>query len=72
MRTREGSGAERAEKDDRDDFVLGDGKVGNGPTEYSPGFQGKISKETLNTQEHQSCEPKEKLPLYSQGEYKHF
>ena len=72
MRTREGSGAERAEKDDRDDFVLGDGKVGVGPTKYFPGRQGKTSEKELSTQEHRSCEPKEKLPLYSQGKCRHF
>ena len=72
MRTREGSGAERAEKDDRDDFVLRDRKVGVGPTKYSPGHQGKTSEKALSTREYQSCEPKEKLPLYVQGEYKRF
>ena len=72
MRTREGSGAERTEKDDRDDFVLGDGKVVVGTTKYSPGLQGKASEEALSTQEYRSCEPKEKLPSYLQGEYKRF
>ena len=72
MRTREGLGAERTEKDDRDDFVLGDGKVRVGPTKYFPGHQGKTSEKALSTREYRSCEPEEKLPLYLQREYKHF
>ena len=72
MRTRESSKADCASNSDQDNFILGDGKVGKGPTEYSLGFPGRTPEETSNTQRNWSCEPKEKLPLYSQNIYKAF
>ena len=67
MWTRESSKADCASNSDQDNFILGDGKVGNGPTRYSPGLQSKAPEEVTNTQRNWSCEPKEKLPLIFTG-----
>jgi hypothetical protein len=63
MRIRESLKADCASNSDQDNFILGDGKVGNGPTEYSPGLRSKTSEEASNTQRNWSCEPREKQPF---------
>ena len=49
MWIRESLKADCANNSDQDNFGLGDGKVGNGPTEYSPGLQSKTPEEASNT-----------------------